>query len=72
MSEKITITQTGLEILKSFFKKRGVPDVIIRGPDGKPVVVEPGPTITTGKDIHTEKVGGGKISHKPDSDGNPT
>ncbi len=69
--KKPTITQAGLNILKKFFRPRGVPDVKVCGPKGEEVTTT-GPTIITGTDKHTEKVRDGQVSHKPDSDGQPT
>lgn len=65
MDEKIT--QVGMKILERLFGKK----VSIPGTDGKPVVIEPGPTVI--KDVkHPERIGGGKGIHHPDSDANPT
>ena len=65
MSEKIT--QPGLRILEKLLGKK----VNIPGPDGKPIVAEPGPTVIKGVK-HPERTGGGKGIHHPDSDGQPT
>lgn len=65
-NEKITITQAGLRILERFFGKK----VSVPGPDGKPAI-EPRPTIISGVDKHPQRIGGGKVPHKPDSDGEP-
>ncbi len=56
-----------MKILERLFRKK----VSILGPDGKPVAVEPGPTIISGVEKHPERIGGGKGIQHPDSDGQP-
>lgn len=65
--KKSTITQAGSKLLERLFGKK----VRVRGPHGESVV-EPGPTVIEGVVRHTENLEGGKVTHKPDSDGQPT